>query len=110
MPTSRVGQYPGILVQYCKYLNRLLQENSDMRGVYWGITIFLFLIEFLVIIFKITWPKSAYEIELDMLEKLHAQRSQRIVDFQTAMQQPHHFDEGLNRKSKQLANGLLGLL
>lgn len=98
------------LLYRIKAMNQLLQENSDMKGVYWGITIFLFLIEFLVIIFKITWPKSAYEIELDMLEKLHAQRTQRIADFQTTMQQPHHFDEGVNRKSKQLTNGLLGLL
>lgn len=93
-----------------KAMNQLLAQNSEMSTMYWGITIFLFLIEFLVIIFKITWPKSAYEKELDMLEKLHEQRTQRMMGIQTAMQQPHHLDETVRSKSQRLTIGLNGFL
>ena len=93
-----------------KAMKQLLEENSEMKGMYWGITIFLFLIEFLVIIFKITWPKSAYEKELDMLEKLHEQRTQRLMGIQTVMQQPHLMETELKQKSSDLTHRLNTLL
>jgi hypothetical protein len=98
------------LLYRIKAMKQLLVENSEMKSLYWAITIFLFLIEFLVIIFKITWPKSAYEIELDMLEKLHILRSERLVNAQAAMQQPHRVNDAANSKTTQMKNDLTGLM
>jgi hypothetical protein len=77
-----------------KAMNQLIQGNSEMKGVYIGMTAFLFLIEFLVLIFKLTWPKTAYEEEVAMLELFHHQRNQR--------QQPHQVITGLKQVSQNL--------
>jgi hypothetical protein len=85
-----------------KAMNQLIQGNSEMKGLYIGVTAFLFLIEFMVLIFKLTWPKTAYEEEVAMLEQLHRQRNQR--------QKPHHVIPGLKQVSKSLQARLNTLL
>jgi len=85
-----------------KAMHLLITENSEMKGLYRGITLFLFLIEFLVLIFKLTWPKTAYDKEIAMLEELHTQRTER--------QKVHHVVPGLQKISRGLQTRLNTLL
>ena len=72
-----------------KAMEMLLENESAMRHLYWGFTIFMFLLEFLVIIFKLTMKKSAYEDEVSAIEVLYKNRTQRLYGPQSPYNQPH---------------------
>ncbi|MFN4286601.1 MAG: DUF4407 domain-containing protein [Lacibacter sp.] len=94
------------LLYRIKAMEVLLRENTDMKKVYWGVTLFLFLIEFLVLIFKLTWPQTAYEQELEMLSNLHRRRSETIMSTAVAQHQPHQVVPHLQQASRQLQQRL----
>jgi hypothetical protein len=93
-----------------KAMNMLLDEHTEMSSIYWAITLFLFMLEFLVLIFKLTWPKTAYELESEMLDDLHKQRTNRLKPLSAAMQQPHLIDPTLKQKSLLLSSRLNSII
>lgn len=93
-----------------KAMELLLKNESDMRHIYWGFTAFMFLLEFLVIIFKGTMKKSAYEKELAAIERISDQRIERLYGPQSPMLQPHHYHPVAAPLSKKLSTNLNSLL
>ncbi|TAD85868.1 MAG: DUF4407 domain-containing protein [Bacteroidetes bacterium] len=92
-------------------MHTLLAENTNMRGMYRAVTIFLFLIEFLVLIFKLCWPKTAYELETETLDEMHRQRTMRMAGTERHMHnQPHHNHPAASLPSKRLTQGAIALL
>lgn len=90
-----------------KAMEQLLTQHSEMKTLYWLFTSLLFIIELLVVVFKITWPKTAYEKEIDMLDALHQKRTEMVMQ---AYQAPHHMHPQAAQKSRQLLNNINTLL
>ena len=65
-----------------KAMNRIISNNPEMRDFYYAISIILFFIEFLVLIFKLTWPETAYENEVKAIESITIQRNKSLQNHQ----------------------------
>jgi hypothetical protein len=65
-----------------KAMNRMISNNTEMRNLYFAISIILFFIEFLVLIFKLTWPETAYENEVKAIESISIQRNKSLQNHQ----------------------------
>ncbi|HSK13835.1 MAG TPA: DUF4407 domain-containing protein [Phnomibacter sp.] len=93
-----------------KAMEMLLQNGSAMRHIYWGFTLFMFLLEFLVIIFKQTMKPSSYEEEVAAIEKISKQRLERMYGATSPLLQPHTIHPALRANSQSLASSLNTLL
>lgn len=61
-----------------KAMHLLLENESSMWRIYFGFTMLMTLIEFLVVIFKLTMKTSAYEEEVKAIEQLSMERTRRL--------------------------------
>lgn len=62
-----------------KALFALIRSDVYMMIIYGLFTGLMFLLEFLVIVFKMTWRQTAYEYQLQRLEEVHRQRTDRAL-------------------------------
>ncbi len=93
-----------------KALEMLLKSESAMRHIYWGFTLLMFLLEFLVIIFKLTMKKSAYEDEVAAIEVLYKNRTQRLYGAHSPYNQPHTIIPEAGSTIRNLSTSLNTLL
>jgi hypothetical protein len=77
----------------------LVLHNGWMLFVYALITLILFVMEFIVVILKISLPKSNYELKLEVIEEIGRKRMARLVDSDNA-----HFEHGTFYSSYNKAN------
>lgn len=85
-------------------LYQLVTQNQMMLWVYIVFTLLMFLLEFLVIILKLCWQKTALEHESEAIEKLFKDRTTRHYDGgNSALQDASHmpYVAGLLSKSNR---------
>lgn len=98
------------LLYRIKAMDQMIRQNPEMKKMYWLITLLLFFIEFLVLIFKLTWPKTAYEWEVEALDRLHRERTERMMGYANHWHQPHKADPVLKEVSTKLLEPFFTIL
>lgn len=81
---------PHSLLKRIKALFQLVTEDAAMFWIYIVFTLMMFILEFLVIILKLCWPKSALEEESNLLEELHKANSRRHLHCNSPLVDPVH--------------------
>lgn len=81
---------PHSLLKRIKALFQLVTEDAAMFWIYIVFTLMMFILEFLVIILKLCWKKSALETESEALEQLHKERTQRHLHPDSPLGDPIH--------------------
>lgn len=81
---------PNSLLMRIKALFRLVMEEEAMLAIYAIFTLMMFVLEFLVIILKLCWKKTALETESDALEQLHKERTGRHLNPGSPLTDPIH--------------------
>lgn len=81
---------PHSLLKRIKALFQLVTEDAAMFWLYTVFTIMMFILEFLVIILKLSWEKSALEEESEALEQLHKERTKRHLHADSPLGDPLH--------------------
>ncbi|WP_167616648.1 DUF4407 domain-containing protein [Maribellus sediminis] len=90
------------LLNRTKALFSLVFNDWVVGGFYFFITAFLFILEFLVIIFKSKSKKSNYERRVELVEEIGERRMNRIRE-----NDPKHFDSSKFYPSHQIAAEIL---
>lgn len=68
------------LLQRIKAMFDLVQTEFFVAALYAVITLLLFCMEFMVVILKLTLPKSNYELKMEMIEEIGKRRMKRILE------------------------------
>jgi hypothetical protein len=68
------------LLQRVKAMFDLVQQNGPMKGAYILFTVFFFALEFMVVIFKLTWKKTNYDVKLELIEEIGLKRMNLMRD------------------------------
>lgn len=68
------------LLQRIKAMFDLVQSEFFVAALYVVITLLLFCMEFMVVILKLTLPKSNYELKMEMIEEIGKRRMKRILE------------------------------
>lgn len=93
----------GIIFQK-QALSHALQQNPDAKWFFWAITSLLFMLEFMVVLLKLCWHKTAYELETEMLDKLHQERTLRFINPENdLLSKVHHSHPQIAATSKALS-------
>lgn len=90
-----------------KAMMRLVLEDGFMLSIYIIITALLFCFEFLVVIMKITLPKTTYELKMESIEKIAEQKIKSICKFGINSFQPENNDTRV-LQSRHLLNNSSG--
>jgi len=92
--------YNGILIRV-KALFQLVFSDWVMALIYGLFTLFLFSMEFLVVLIKIGWQKTNYERRLEMIEEIGKRRMEMMLN-QHAQLHPAHYNGNFQNAEKYL--------
>ena len=81
---------PHSLLMRIKALFELVAGNAAMAVIYAVFTLMMFVLEFLVILLKMYWPKTALETESEALELLHQQRTRQHLGPASPLSEASH--------------------
>jgi len=76
------------LLTRIKALAGLIRTDGMMAFTYFLFTCLMLFVEFMVIIFKATWPKTNYERRLEMIEKIGERRMEVLMADQSPLYDP----------------------
>ena len=93
-----------------KAMEKLLEKESSMKHIYWAFTALMFLLEFLVIIFKGTMKKSAYDLEIEAIERIQKERNKRVYGDDSPYLMPHEYHPQAKSTSQKLSRHVNTLL
>lgn len=79
------------LLTRIKALFRLISSDRFMKGIYILFTLLLFFFEFLVVILKLTWKKTNYELKLEMVEQLGRNRMEFLQRKESPLNDPGNY-------------------
>jgi len=74
----RAGFENNALLQLVKAMFDLVKTDGYMMGFYILITAILFVLEFLVVVFKVTMGKTNYERKLELIEEIGQRRMEKV--------------------------------
>lgn len=97
----------GLLIRI-KALFTLVFSDWVMALIYVLFTLFLFSMEFLVVMIKMAWPKTNYERKIEMIEEIGRKRIEMLIATDARHFDPSRMQPGLDgiRKSLQNVNGV----
>jgi hypothetical protein len=101
---------PNNLLYRIKALFQLVTSDGWMFTVYFVFTLLMFLMEFLVIIFKSTWEKSAHEYRMEAMEAVHREQTKRLYGTQSPYNQAHVVIPEVRVAAKSLSSSFHTLL
>jgi len=99
------------LLMRIKAMFHLIFSDIAMLIVYFLITVFLFALEFIVVILKVTSQKTAYERKIEAIETIAAQKLQSMIAYESNHFRPENLDKKvieakgiLNQKMSSIFN------